>query len=176
MGWIRFLHFAAAAVLVATAIVRVYWLFAGNKFERWVALFPVRPRDWVNMVQAGEVLPDDPAGEGAPLPGPQPAPAAELHRRSTSWPRCRSSPASHSTASRTRAVSSTPPSAGWGRCFGGMPVVRFVHHVVTWGFLIFIPIHVYLATRADILERAGAISSIISGGRFVQADRHFVDE
>ena len=42
MGWVRFLHFAAAAVLVATAIVRVYWLFAGNKYERWVALFPVR--------------------------------------------------------------------------------------------------------------------------------------
>jgi Ni/Fe-hydrogenase b-type cytochrome subunit len=49
MGWMRFLHFAAAAVLVATAIVRLYWLFAGNKYERWLALFPIRPRDWVNM-------------------------------------------------------------------------------------------------------------------------------
>jgi Ni,Fe-hydrogenase I cytochrome b subunit len=28
---------------------RVYWLFAGNKFERLRALFPVRGRDWVNM-------------------------------------------------------------------------------------------------------------------------------
>ncbi|HEU4525231.1 MAG TPA: cytochrome b/b6 domain-containing protein, partial [Gemmatimonadales bacterium] len=60
--------------------------------------------------------------------------------------------------------------------FGGLQVVRFVHHVVTWAFLIFIPIHVYLATRSDILERAGAISSIITGGKFVPADRHYVDE
>jgi Ni/Fe-hydrogenase 1 B-type cytochrome subunit len=66
---------------------------------------------------------------------------------------------------------------GWiGPLLGGMPVVRFVHHVVTWAFLAFIPIHVYLATRADLLERDGAISSIITGGRFVPAGRHFEDE
>ena len=49
MGTVRFIHFTAAAVFVATAIVRVYWLFAGNQFERLGALFPVRPRDWVNL-------------------------------------------------------------------------------------------------------------------------------
>ena len=44
MGWVRFVHFLAAAVFVMTAIVRVYWLFMGNRFERLPALFPVRPR------------------------------------------------------------------------------------------------------------------------------------
>ena len=35
---------------------------------------------------------------------------------------------------------------GWvGPLLGGIQVVRFVHHVLTWVFLIFIPIHVYLA-------------------------------
>ena len=57
-----------------------------------------------------------------------------------------------------------------------MPVVRFVHHVLTWVFLIFIPIHIYLAMRADTLERTGAISSIITGGRFVPADEKYVDD
>jgi Ni,Fe-hydrogenase I cytochrome b subunit len=57
-----------------------------------------------------------------------------------------------------------------------MPNVRFVHHAATWAFLIFIPIHIYLAIRADHLERTGVISSIISGGRFVPTDHHFVDE
>ena len=46
----------------------------------------------------------------------------------------------------------------------------------TWVFLIFIPIHVYLAMRADVLERSGSISSIITGGRFVPSGRKFVDE
>ena len=62
-----------------------------------------------------------------------------------------------------------------GILFGGMPVVRFIHHVLTWAFLIFIPIHLYLAIRADHLERTGVISSIISGGRFVPANEKFLD-
>jgi Ni/Fe-hydrogenase 1 B-type cytochrome subunit len=60
--------------------------------------------------------------------------------------------------------------------FGGLQRVRFVHHVAAWAFLIFIPIHVYLALRADVMERSGTISSIFSGGRFVRSDHTYVDE
>ena len=69
--------------------------------------------------QAGEVLPHDPAGEGAPLSRPQPAPAAELHGDVRRWRCCRSSPGSRCTASRIRAASSSRPSAGSGRCSAG---------------------------------------------------------
>ena len=48
MGWMRFVHFLAAAVLVMTAIVRFYWLFMGNRFERWRA---TRRRDLGNLVK-----------------------------------------------------------------------------------------------------------------------------
>ena len=175
MGWIRFLHFAAAAVLVATAIVRFYWLFAGNKYERWVALFPVRPRDWVNMFKqvkyylmiepekAPHYLGHNPLQQlsytavyglallqvvtGFALYG-QANPGGFFFRPSGGSPCC--------SAGCRWCVSSTM----WRR----------------WGFLIFIPIHVYLATRADLLERGGALSSIISGGRFVPSGRHFIDE
>ena len=80
MGWVRFIHFAAAAVLVMTAIVRVYWLFMGNRYERLAALFPVRPARLGQPGSDGEVLPDDQAGEGAALPRAQSAAAAQLHR------------------------------------------------------------------------------------------------
>ncbi len=63
-----------------------------------------------------------------------------------------------------------------GPVFGGMPVVRLLHHAGTWLFLTFIPIHIYLAIRADQLERTGVISSIVSGGRFVPAHEAFEDE
>lgn len=59
---------------------------------------------------------------------------------------------------------------------GGIQMVHFVHHVLTWAFLIFIPIHIYLALRADLLERTGTISSIVSGGRFVRSDVTYVDQ
>ena len=65
---------------------------------------------------------------------------------------------------------------GWiSGLLGGLQIVRFVHHIATWAFLIFIPIHIYLAIRADHVERTGVISSIISGGRFVPADQVFED-
>ena len=55
-------------------------------------------------------------------------------------------------------------------------MVHLVHHVLSWVFLIFLPVHLYLALRADILERTGTISSIISGGRFVRTDVDYADQ
>ena len=49
MGWARFLHFTAAGLIVAAAILRVYWLFAGNKWARWNALLPVKKKNWKNL-------------------------------------------------------------------------------------------------------------------------------
>jgi len=60
--------------------------------------------------------------------------------------------------------------------FGGIQVLHLVHHLMTWAFLTFIPIHIYLALRSDLLERTGTISSIISGGRFVRSDVDYVDQ
>lgn len=175
MGTVRFIHFVAAGVLVMTAIVRAYWLFAGNRYERWTALIPWRPREIRNLFrQARAYL----------LVRPEEAPAYLGHN-----------PLQQLSYTGIYAVAflqvvtgfamygQADPGGfffrafGWiGPLFGGMPVVRFVHHVATWVFFMFIPIHVYLAMRADLLERGGAISSIISGGRFVPADERFVDE
>jgi Ni/Fe-hydrogenase b-type cytochrome subunit len=174
MGKVRFLHFAAAAFLVATAIIRGYWLIAGNKFERLPALFPVRPRDWVNMVkQVKFYLMIQP--EKAPhYLGHNP-----LQQLSYTFVYLL---AAFMVVSGFAMYGQSNPGGfffrvfGWvGPLFGGMPVVRFLHHVATWMFLIFIPIHIYLAIRADLLERTGVISSIVSGGRFVPADEKFID-
>jgi Ni/Fe-hydrogenase b-type cytochrome subunit len=174
MGRIRFIHFSAAAFLVATGIVRAYWLFAGNKFERWPALFPIRRRDWANMVEQVKFY---------------------LMLRSEKAPHYLGhNPLQQLSYTGIYLVAATMVVTGFalygqsnpagifyhafnwvGIVFGGMPVVRFVHHVLTWAFLIFIPIHIYLAIRADHLERTGVISSIISGGRFVPANEKFID-
>jgi Ni/Fe-hydrogenase b-type cytochrome subunit len=175
MGWIRFVHFTAAAVLVATVIVRVYWLFAGNKFERWVALFPVKPKDWVNMVRQVKYY---------LMIHPEKAPHYLGHNplQQLSYTGIYLLAVLEIVTGFTLYGQSNPGGLFYGAfgwvvpLFGGLQVVRFVHHVVSWAFLIFIPIHVYLATRSDIMERGGAISSIITGGKFVPAGKHFVDE
>ena len=175
MGWMRFLHFTAAAVLVMTAIVRLYWLFAGNKFERLAALFPVRPRDWVNMFRQVKFY---------LMIQPEKAPHYIGHN-----PMQQLSYTGIYLAAGITAITgfilygqSNPDGfffrvVGWmGPLLGGIQMVRFIHHIMTWVFLIFIPIHVYLALRADLLERAGVVSSIITGGRFVDTSHHHVDE
>ena len=175
MGWVRFLHFAAAALLVMTAIVRIYWLFMGNRYERFQALFPVRPRDWANLVRMVKFY---------LMIKPEQAPQYLGHHplQQLSYTMIYGLAALMTITGFALYGQSNPGgfiygATNWiGALFGGMPVVRFVHHVGTWGFLIFIPIHVYLAIRADLLERTGVMSSIVSGGRFVPADQTFVDE
>jgi len=175
MGWVRFTHFTAAAVLVMTGIVRLYWLFAGNKFERWIALFPVRPRDWVNMFRQVKYY---------LMIQPEKAPRYLGHNplQQLSYTGVYALALLEVVTGFAMYGQADPGgfffrAFGWiGPLLGGMPVVRFVHHVSTWLFLTFIPIHVYLATRADMLERGGTISSIITGGRFVPAGERFEDD
>ena len=175
MGKVRLLHFAAAGLLVATGIVRVYWLFAGNKFERLGALFPIRPRDWVNMVRQVKFY---------LMIKPENAPHYLGHN-----------PLQQLSYTGMYAVTILMVITGFNLygqsnpggifhtvfawvplLFGGLQRVRFVHHVASWAFLIFLPIHIYLAMRSDVLERTGTISSIVSGGRFVRSDVDYVDD
>ena len=175
MGWMRFLHFAAAGVFVATAIVRVYWLFAGNQFERWKALFPVRKQDWVNLVKQVKFY---------LMIQPEKAPHYLGHNplQQFSYTGMYAIAAAQ-VVTGFAMYGQSRPGGLWYTLFGwvvpvlgGIQIVHFVHHVLTWAFLIFVPIHIYLALRADLLERTGTISSIISGGRFVRTDVTYVDE
>jgi Ni/Fe-hydrogenase 1 B-type cytochrome subunit len=175
MGRFRFAHFAAAAVLVATGILRVYWLFAGNKFERWRALFPVHKPDWQNLLKVVRAYLFIRVEEAPQYLGHNP-----LQQLSY-------------TGIYVLAVAQVctgfylyglaDPGGffftafAWvGSLLGGAQIVRFVHHVGTWLWLMFIPIHVYLTVRADVLHRESTVSSIVSGNRIVRADVEFVDD
>jgi Ni/Fe-hydrogenase 1 B-type cytochrome subunit len=54
----------------------------------------------------------------------------------------------------------------------GLAGVRFIHHILTWGFVLFIFVHTYLAFWYDIVFKKGTISSIISGRVFEKAGEH----
>ena len=175
MGTMRFVHFAAAGLFVATGIVRLYWLFAGNKYERLPALFPVRPRDWRNLFEqvkhylmlrsahAPHYLGHNPLQQLS-YTGIYLVAAAQVVTGFSLY-------GLHNPGGFFYAA------FAWvAPLLGGAQAVRFVHHILTWVFLIFIPIHIYLGIRADVTEREGAISSIINGGRFVRDDFDYVDE
>lgn len=174
MGWFRLIHFIAAGALVATGIVRVYWLFAGNRFETWKALFPVRARDWRNLVaMIRKYL----------MIRPEQAPHYVGHHPLQQW--------SYTLVYLLTAFMVLSGFAlygqhnpggffytafGWfGVALGGAQATRFWHHVMTWAYLVFVPLHVYLSLRADVTEKEGTMSSIFSGGKFVRADVDYED-
>jgi Ni/Fe-hydrogenase b-type cytochrome subunit len=175
MGWVRFVHFSAAAILVAVAMLRTYWLFVGNRFSRLPALFPLKPRDWANMWrQVKFYLMIQP--EKAPhYLGHNPL--QQLSYTGIYFVAIFMIVSGFAMYGQSNPGGLIYNATNWiGMLFGGMPVVRFIHHALTWAFLIFIPIHVYLSIRADHLERTGVISSIISGGRFVPSTQKYIDE
>ncbi len=53
---------------------------------------------------------------------------------------------------------------------GGLAFVRELHHIFMWIFIIFLPIHVYLAVFNSVHGKQGAMDSIFSGYRWVKED------
>lgn len=175
MGRMRFVHFTAAGVLVATGILRFYWLFAGNKFERWRALFPVHREDWVDLVRIVKKylfmrVEDEPHYMGH-------NPLQQIFYTGIYGLAVLQVVTGFYLYGLADTGGFFFAVFGWvGPFFGGAQVARFLHHVLTWFWLIFIPVHVYLTVRADVLHKEARITSMISGDRFVRADLDFVDD
>jgi Ni/Fe-hydrogenase 1 B-type cytochrome subunit len=51
---------------------------------------------------------------------------------------------------------------------GGDATVRLWHHAMTWVFLLFAGVHVYLVVFHDVVESRGELSSMVGGSRFVE--------
>jgi Ni/Fe-hydrogenase 1 B-type cytochrome subunit len=49
---------------------------------------------------------------------------------------------------------------------GGLAIVRYIHHILTWLFILFIVVHVYMAFWYDAILKQGTVSSMISGWLF----------
>lgn len=171
----RLIHFIAAGALVATGVVRFYWLFVGNKYERWRALFPVQKKDWKNLWMMTRFY---------LFIHPEQAPKYLGHNplQQLSYTLTYVVTAAMALTGFLLYAQSNPGgwmmhAIGWMTpLLGGNQIVRLVHHILPWYYPVFVIMHVYLATRNDSLERTGTISSIISGGRFIPVGEEHVDD
>jgi Ni/Fe-hydrogenase 1 B-type cytochrome subunit len=174
MGSVRFIHFTAAGVLVMTGIVRIYWLFAGNQFERFPALFPVTPANLRNFLRTGIAYLTF-------RPDKQPNFVGHNPLQQYSYTGIYLLTAVMVVTGFTLYGQSNPGGViyhvfAWiPPLFGGLQRVRLVHHVLTWGFVIFAVLHIYFAIRSDYVERAGGLSSIFTGGRYISTDEAYED-
>jgi Ni/Fe-hydrogenase 1 B-type cytochrome subunit len=175
MGWVRFIHFTAAAVLVMTAFVRAYWLFAGNQYERLRALFPFTRKDQKNLIKQAKAYATLRMEEAPVYLGHNPMQQMSYTGLYVV--------ALFQVISGFALYGQANPSGiffrtlNWvGPLFGGMQQLRFFHHIFTWAFAIYLPIHIYFAIRSDVLERNSAISSMFTGGKMVPNGHKFEDE
>jgi Ni/Fe-hydrogenase b-type cytochrome subunit len=176
MGWMRFIHFTAAGLLVAVGMFRVYiWLYGGNKFERLPALIPHSVKEWRNLARQVKAYALVDLKHRPHYLGHNP-----LQQLAYTGVYVL---ATFQVFSGFALYGLHDPGGffyDWffwlGPLFGGWQELRFLHHVATWGFAIFIPVHIYFAIRADVVDRDGTMSSIFTGGRYVRADMHYEDD
>jgi len=57
-----------------------------------------------------------------------------------------------------------------GNWMGGLATVRWIHHILMWGIILFLPVHIYMAFWYDVIFKEGIVSSMISGRVFRRSD------
>ena len=167
-GTVRFIHFATAYVFTAAFAYRIYLMFAGNQFERWRNFVPTNAkffREIMEVIRFDVLLKKNvkhfALGHNAlaglsylilfffmlvmTITG-----FALYSNMSTAW---------------------FPQLFKWVEpIFGGDIMLRIVHHVSMWIFILFTVIHVYLVFYHDYVEGRGEISSMGGGWKFVNED------
>lgn len=175
LGYVRLLHLLAAVVFMLVLLLRAWNLTTSRiPYDRWRALVPFRSRREVrNLFRTVRaylfIRPDD-------------APAYFGHN-----PLQQLTYTLMYVAFLVQVVSGL---ALWGLFDGrnwfwgrfqwvnallGPQQVRLLHLEIMWLVLLFLPAHVYLSIRADNVERSGAISSMVSGGRWIRRGAVFED-
>jgi Ni/Fe-hydrogenase 1 B-type cytochrome subunit len=170
-GWIRTIHFCTAFIMIAAFIVRVYWVFVGNHHARAIFLPPLWSfafwrgvfDDIADYLFIGRVenrwVGHNPLAQLAMffmyvlgtivliLTG------LGLYAQAYGW------------------GSAWMGAFGWVTVLLGTPqAVRTVHHLTMWYVLLFSAIHMYMATRQDIMSRATIISTMVNGIRMWKSE------
>ncbi len=171
-GTVRFIHFTSAYIFFFNMILRVYWSFRGNKFSSWRAFWPNK-KMFHNFFHVLKV---------------------DIFLRNEEHPDIKNISVGHNSLAAFSYVALFvvalvqiftgfglyASNAGWWlpKLFawvvpflGGDFMVRTIHHISTWIFILFTLIHVYLVLYHDWLEGRGEVSSMFGGYKYVYDER-----
>lgn len=172
-GYIRVIHFIAAYVFFFIMIMRIYWLFAGNRFASWRAFWPFRKTFWRNFwhVMKIDILLQNEKVEDVTKISIGHNSVAKLSYIAMFF---------LALVMVITGFGLYSDMSGWWLpkmfdwvvpFFGGDYLVRTIHHVCMWLFIFFTMVHVYLVMYHDWLEGRGEVSSMFGGYKFVREDR-----
>ncbi|AKH21752.1 Ni/Fe-hydrogenase, b-type cytochrome subunit [Sedimenticola thiotaurini] len=172
MGYIRFVHFAAAYIFAVAFLGRIYWAMVGNTYSRQLFKLPLlRLSFWQELLHEIRWY-------------------AFLEREPKKY--AGHNPLAHLVmvaiitvggvvmivtgfalyAEQTGLGSWQDRLFGWLIPLMGQSMdVRSWHHWGMWVIVVFVMLHVYVAIREDIVSRQSLISTMISGWRTFKDDR-----
>lgn len=167
MGWMRFIHFVTAYLFVASFIVRIYWMFAGNKYANWKEFC------YFNSQKFGELIDDIKfytflKKEQRHIRG-HTALASTIYlglwilftiEILTGF----------ALYSQSHYGTFWKFAGGWLFSIISAPTVRLYHHLIMWIIIFFAIEHIYLAWFNDREQKGGFISSIFSGYKTVNEE------
>ena len=165
-GTVRFIHFATAYIFTVFFALRIYLMFAGNKYERWQNFVPTNKKFFQEIwavVRMDIFLKKNKThfaiGHNA-LAG-----LSYLFLFILMLIMVLTGFALYSNMS----MAYFPGMFEWvTTLLGGDIIVRMVHHVAMWVFILFILVHVYLVFYHDYVEGHGEISSMGGGWKFLE--------
>ncbi len=165
MGWMKIIHFYAAIVFTTAVIVRVIWMFTGNKYARWdkfLSVYRTRQRGILPTVLFYSFLRDKPPAYVGhnPVAGSAYLLVFGLYFLAIGTGLVMYAP-SADVGSPLRWFAWLAP------LFGGLQIARWIHHVVMWLLLGFTLHHVYSAVLVASIEKNGTIDSIVAGYKWV---------
>ncbi|WP_256760119.1 Ni/Fe-hydrogenase, b-type cytochrome subunit [Cohnella sp. WQ 127256] len=159
MGWVRYIHFFAAFVFTANLLARWYWVFKGNKYA---TSNPAQKAFWVETWQTAKFY--------LFLRNKKPHYTGHNPLAQLSYWIFIGVGSILAMLTGYYLFFEPQPESLFGRMFSWVPMIfgdsfmiRSWHHLVAWGFIVFIVVHIYMAFREDWMERNGTMSSIFTG-------------
>ena len=175
-GLVRTIHFVSAYVIIANAFFRLYWAFVGNRFANWKNFFPYTLKGLKNMwyvLKVDVFLMKDKEQKLSNISiGHNSLAAFSYFLLALVF-----------TLQAMTGMALIEGTSSWWfpkmfafivPLFGGEIIVRYIHHLLTWIFIAFTVIHVYLVLYHDYVEARGETSAMISGFKFIRSER--IDE
>lgn len=172
-GWIRYLHFSAAYILIVGFLFRVYWAFVGNEHAKQIFAPPVwKAQFWTEVLHEVKwyaMLTSEPKK----YVGHNPLAALSMHILFV-W---------GTIFMIVTGLALYGEGTGMGSwqfdwfsswvipLFGQSQDVHTFHHLGMWVIICFVIIHIYAAVREDIMSRQSIISSMFSGWRIFHDSR-----
>lgn len=163
MGWVRDIHFFTAFIFTINLIFRAYWAFKGNHYAKSQIL---QKGFWLGLIETvkGYLF----------IPNHKPHYIGHNPLAQLSYWIFIGLGSVIMVFTGYFLLFQPQPDTVFGKAFAWVPfifggsdfTVRSWHHLVAWGFMLFVVIHVYMSFREDWMSKNGTMSSIFTGYKF----------